>query len=172
MTGSIMRSAHFHSLLLTLIAGLLWSAACPVAHADEADKIQSALIVSFAKLVSWPDGIQPKTLGIMGNNDLGKPLEDLARLQGLTVVKVGSAAEASKCQILYIGKSESGALGTISAGIPRGVLTVGTSSNFADDGGMIKVSITDGKPSLQINKSAAAKGGLTISSRLAALASK
>ena len=75
------------------------------------------------------------------------------------------------CQILFISRSEAARTsGILDRAGPLHILTVGENDVFERNGGMINFVLKNGNVRLAINLTAARKAGLTISSRLLAVA--
>jgi hypothetical protein len=75
------------------------------------------------------------------------------------------------CQILFVDDSEASRMVDIlekAAALP--ILTVGEDEQFAQNGGIINFVLKNGKVRLEIDLAAAKKVGLTVSSKLLAVA--
>jgi hypothetical protein len=144
-------------------------------------QIKAAFLFNFAKFVEWPPaafsgGTSPIIIGILGENPFH---EELARMvqsktidgRPLVVKELHSPAEAVNCHILFISTSEKARLPQILKGLKgAGVLTVGETDHFTENGGMINFVLKGAKVRFEINKDAAASAGLKISSKLMSLA--
>jgi hypothetical protein len=144
-------------------------------------QVKAAFLFNFAKFVEWPAGsLKRPTDGIhicvFGDNPFGTALSEVlagkkVNDRPLVGVRLLEIKEASRCQILFISKSEHTRLGAILvATASAGILTVGDSDNFALDGGMIGFRLEDGKVRLEINLKAAENAQVQISSKLLSLA--
>jgi hypothetical protein len=141
-------------------------------------QVKAAFLFNFAKFVQWPVSAfskeeDPIVIGILGSDPFGKDLDSV--VVGKTVngrsflVKrlAGSNAEAKKCHILFISKSEKNNLATVLGalgGTP--VLTVSEIDQFIQQGGIIKFNTEGGRVMIAINESAAKTAQIAISSRL------
>jgi hypothetical protein len=85
----------------------------------------------------------------------------------IVVRRMDSAAGADNCQVAYIGGSRSGAI--LAALGRKPVLTV-TNAGNGGQRGIIDFVLVDGRVRFSIDQSAADQRGLSISSRLLALA--
>jgi uncharacterized protein DUF4154 len=144
-------------------------------------QIKAAFLFNFAKFVQWPPqafaaGTSPLVIGILGENPFH---DDLARtIQGKTVdehpvviKEFLSPAQATNCHVLFISTSEKTRLPEIIQSLKgASVLTVGEMDRFTETGGMINFILEGTKIRFQINKDAAARAGLKISSKLMNLA--
>jgi hypothetical protein len=165
-------------------ASLLFCAETPMAAdtlaASEA-QVKAAFLFNFAKYVDWPaaafpDAAAPMTIGVLGTDPFGDNLQHV--VEGKTVngrpfvIKhLASGSELSGCQILFISHSEAPRMGGIlekAGALP--ILTVGEDEPFARNGGIIHFVLKNGNVRLEIDLAAAKKAGLTISSRLLAVA--
>jgi hypothetical protein len=168
--------------LLALLACLL---AANSALAQESSPLQyqveAVFLFNFAKYVDWPaaaftNAAAPITIGVLGTDPFGDSLQHVVEgktINGRSFVIKHLATDAglSGCQILFISDSEAARMGEIldkAAALP--ILTVGEDEAFAEDGGIINFVIKDGKVRLEIDLTKARKNGLTISSRLLAVA--
>src|ERR1700682_1553819 len=135
--------------LLSLI--LLLSAALTL-HAQEMGfdeyQVKAAFLYNFAKFVEWPQGTfanphDPIGICIVGQSPFGLTLDDTVRGKKIgdrafAVRSVPDTPQASRCQIMFIGASESErprALREEQKG--AAVLTVGETDDFTVLGGVI-----------------------------------
>lgn len=143
--------------------------------------IKAGYIYNFAKLVEWPalpvPKGQPIVIGVLGNEAFatvlervvdGKKIDDrpfqVKPLKNKTFKDCG-------CQILFVAASESGrADGIIQFQNAASVLTIAEAPDFARQGGIIALVLEDSRVRFMVNVDAATQAGLTISSRLLALA--
>jgi hypothetical protein len=143
--------------------------------------IKAGYIYNFAKLVEWPAAAAPKgqpiVIGVLGNDAFasvldrtvnGKKIDDrpllVKRLKSKHVKDCG-------CQMLFVAAAESAlADEVIQSQGGSGVLTIAESPDFATRGGMIALVLQDSKVRFIVNVHSAAQAGLSISSRLLALA--
>lgn len=154
---------------------LMMSTALPAEPTDTA--VEAAFLPRFARYVTWPvtatpKGSDPFLLCVIGNDPFGGLLDDAARSQlvngrRIVVRRMDSAAAADSCQIAYVGGSRSGAI--LAALGRKPVLTVTDAINGGQRG-IIDFVLVDGRVRFSIDQSAADKRGLSISSRLLALA--
>ena len=147
-------------------------------HAEPTDTaVKAAFLPRFARYVTWPITATPKggdpfVLCLIGDDPFGGQLESAARSQlvngrRIVVRRMDSAAGADSCQIAYVGGSRAGTILTALGRKP--ILTV-TDSNYESQRGIIHFVLVDGRVRFFIDQSAAAQRGLSISSRLLALA--
>jgi len=167
------------AVCLTLFSGnTLIAAESPGATESQ---VKAVFLFNFAKYVDWPDAAfsntnAPITIGLIGTDPFGDKLEHV--IEGKTVKSrpfvikhLASDAELSGCQILFISHSEAPRMREIMAKAgPLPILTVGEDETFAQNGGIINFVLKNGNVRLEIDLAAARKAGVTISSRLLAVA--
>jgi hypothetical protein len=144
-------------------------------------QVEALFLLNFAKYVDWPVGAftnaaAPITIDVLGTDPFGDDLQHTVEGKTLNgrpfVIKhLDSISGLSGCQILFISDSEAsrmvdilGRVGTLP------ILTVGEDELFARNGGVIHFLLKNGNVRLEIDLAAAKKAGLTISSRLLAVA--
>jgi hypothetical protein len=160
-----------------LVASVPWAAAQAAISAES--QVKAVFLFNFAQFLGWPPqafkGSQaPIVIGILGTDPFGPYLDELVRGERIgdrpmVVRRFRRVEDVTDCHILYISRSEAGALPRIVAQLKgRGVLTVGDIDGFTRQGGMVRFTTEEGKIHLRINVQAAQSAGLTISSRLLA----
>jgi hypothetical protein len=143
-------------------------------------RIKAAFLYNFTSFVTWPEALagQPRfTLCVFGNDPFGDLLDKLAgkpvKSSKLVVRRLESLALLDQCQLVFISETSSDQLGaamTLLHGLP--VLTVSDIHGFTELGGIIEFRIIENKVRFDINSSAAASAGLSISSKLLSLATR
>jgi hypothetical protein len=134
-------------------------------------ELKAAILYNLTKFVEWPDSVYtdgraPTVLCILGRNPFGNSLA-----RQLTVRHLESLEAARACQVLYISSSERTYLHQILVAVKgAGVLTVGETSQFAGQGGMVQFTLENKRVQFDINLSAVSRERLKISARLLALA--
>ena len=160
------------------IAALTIVMASTAVQAEPTDTaVKAAFLPRFARYVTWPAVAMPKggdpfLLCIIGANPFGGQLDDAARSQlidgrRIVVRRLDSAAAAGGCQIAFVGGARTASILAALGGKP--VLTV-TDSDSNGQRGMIHFVVEGGRVRFFIDQVAASQRGLTISSRLLALA--
>jgi hypothetical protein len=143
--------------------------------------IKAGYIYNFAKLVEWPAAAarkgQPIVIGVVGNDGFasildrtvnGKKIDD----RPLLVKRLSSRhVKDCGCQMLFVAAAESArADDVIQSQGSAAVLTIAEAPDFATRGGIIALVLQDSKVRFIVNVDAATQAGLSISSRLLALA--
>jgi YfiR/HmsC-like len=144
-------------------------------------QVKAIFLLNFAKYVEWPataftNDATPITIGVLGIDPFGDNLQNAVKgktINGRTFVVKHLAADSdlSGCQILFISGSEAARMGEIlekAGALP--LLTVSESEEFAKSNGIIQFVLKDGKVRLEIDLTSAKRSGLTISSKLLAVA--
>jgi len=163
-----------------LVCGAL--AATPsVSQVADEYHVKAAFLYNFARFVEWPgtafQGRQaPFTICVLGADPFGGALDETvggkqAGDRAFRILRISEAAQANPCQILFISSSERKRTAAIIAALPSaGVLTVGETDGFAAAGGVINFTMNEGHVRFQVNRRAAERADLQISSRLLSLA--
>lgn len=163
-----------------LIAGvLLLSASTLVAqgNAGDAQRLKAAFILRFPQFVAWPAAAfaARSTLEICVNGPgaaVGALREITAgeTLNGmrLTVRDNPSEQDVASCHVLVMARANRPLLAR-AATLP--ILTVGDSTSFLDEGGIIQLNLVDRRVRFAIDHAAARRSGLSLSSQLLRLAS-
>ncbi|HTA29308.1 MAG TPA: YfiR family protein [Candidatus Cybelea sp.] len=162
----------------------LWTGVCQLARADGAlteYQVKALFLLNFIKYVDWPansfaDSNAPITIGICGESKLREALN--AAVAGksvggraIVIRQVESTDDFRPCHILFISDAASSRMrACLEKASAFPILTVGEGAAFAQNGGMINFVLKNGNVRLEIDLSAARKAGLTISSRLLAVA--
>jgi hypothetical protein len=164
------------------IAGIVCSLAIAMPAQDAGEyQVKAAFLYNFAKFVEWPagsfaDGATPLRICILGQDPFGQELRNVANdkmVNGhkLVVDQVADLAAARSCHILFIASSKKADMKQILESLRAAdVLTVGDTKGFAKMGGMINFVLEDDRVRFEVNKTAAGKTGLKISSKLLSIA--
>jgi len=172
------------TLLLWALVAPIASASSGAAHLDTTSKeyqIKAAFVFNFALFTQWPDSAfsdpkAPFVVAVIGDDPFGPALQQVMCgkcIQGhpITVKHLDSPSEIPGCHLLFVPATEDDHLDDIFNAIGnQPILTVGETSKFLWDGGIIQFLIEDGKIRFEICPDAADKAGLRLSSRLMNLA--
>jgi hypothetical protein len=164
--------------LLALCLGLAPTPARAQAPTEEA--VKAAFLPKFARYVGWPQRMQlgpgaPFQLCVIGRDPFGRMLDTAAATEqidghNVTVRRLPSAAGAGTCHVAFVqgaAPADTGRLLLALRGQP--VLTI-TDARSGPQRGMIHFTMVSGRVRFFIDEAEAAARGLSISSRLLALA--
>lgn len=152
------------------------AAALPPARLREAE-VKAVFLLNFTRFVEWPPDSfpgpgDPIVIGVLGADPFGKLLDEAVRgerVNGRPIVvrRFKNAQELEPCQVLYISSSEKERVpGILELLRDSKTLTVGESDRFASQGGAIRLMTEKNRVRFEINKGAADRAGLRISSQL------
>jgi len=146
--------------------------------------VKAAFLYNFAKFIEWPPSVggpKPGTvmLCVVGEDPFGFALDELAArgVEGLAegipvrVKHVQDLDGTEGCHIAFLSNSERKRLKEhLATATDNHVVTVSDLDGFARGGGMIQFVLEDGRVRFWINRAAAERAGVTLSSRLLSLA--
>jgi hypothetical protein len=154
---------------VVLAALALFISLCCGARAQSEATVKAAYLLNFAKLVEWPAaafaGGDSLIIGVVGRDAVGDELARAnASANGRRIeVRRISAGEAAQCHLVFAPAGSESVIGAV-AGKP--VLTVGDGEGFARRGGALGFVKEGGTVKFEANPKAAARNGLTVSSKL------
>ena len=136
-------------------------------------EVEAAYLYNFAKYVRWP----PQHAGgfeicVLGSDPFGSALDQITRGEQiggepLSIRRLHAVSDALGCRILFLGNSESKRLQQDMSVVGiHPILTVSDIDDFAQRGGTIQFVNDDGRVRFIINRTAAEKAGLVLSSEL------
>lgn len=158
-------------LLCCILAALL--AGAPLAAQVSDTAVKAAFIPKFARYVTWPTSPHgPIMICIIGDDPFGSSIDHAAASQSadgrpIMVKRVPSAGDVSGCAIAFVSGPHTGE--TLAALGRAPILSI-TDSRSGSQRGIIHFAIVDGRVRFYIDNAQAQARGLTISSRLLALA--
>jgi len=164
-------------LLLALALSL---GALPVHAQPSETAVKAAFLPRFARYVSWPAPATPSAgapfqLCVVGRDPFGPLLDQAASSElidghEVTVRRMAAAARAEGCQLAFVqGTTPQDTARMLLALRSQAILTV-TDARAGPQRGMIHFTIVGGRVRFFIDDAEAAGRGLSISSRLLALA--
>ena len=168
-------------LLLALGLAAEGRAAVPDSRWPTEYGVKAAFLYHFARYVEWPattasERRQHFVLVILGQDPFGPVLEKtleglVVRERKVVVRRVSRVEDCLDADMVFVSASEDQHLDNILARLDgRSILTVGDSRRFAERGGMINLRVVQSRVTFDINPTAAAAAGLTISSQVLKLA--
>jgi hypothetical protein len=146
-------------------------------------QLKAAFLSNFAKFVEWPvrtfpDGVAPVLVGIVGDDPFGQDIDDTFKgklLQGhpMSVKRVGWRDDLTGFHILYVSASEKRRLDDILDRVKSSsALTVSDLEGFCDSGGVIAFVMDQDRIRFEVNVEIAQRQGLKVSSKLLSLATR
>lgn len=172
----------------TLLLSLAWGAPLPQASYGEQkveeNDLKAVYLYNFLQFVQWPESRRgaPLVIGVVGETPLARALEALqASLEKggkrpIRVVRFGAWREGldlGSCHLLFLAPSEQPEYGRILAGLSgTPVLTVADDGDFLEAGGMIALTVNQGKLRWMINRPPADRAGLRFNAQMLRLAIK
>jgi hypothetical protein len=145
-----------------------------------AEAVEAAFIPKFARYVQWPAGVhpdprQPFQLCVIGRDPFGELLDRAAASEtidgrGVAVRRMATPDGAADCHLAFVrGATSQDTARFLLALRTRPTLTI-TDARAGPQRGMVHFTIAGGRVRFFIDEAAAAERGLSISSRLLALA--
>ena len=161
---------------LVLLAAVIACGSVAVPHAQDVPQeyqIKAAYLYNFLKYVEWPKPLNRTFLiCVAGQNPFGTVLDGLTkneRVRGNLVKTDIILAPEPGCDVIFTPRTSNiSAYLSAAGGMP--ILTVGETPNYIERGGIVNFFLEDGKVRFEINRNAAERAGLRISSRLLHLA--
>jgi hypothetical protein len=142
-------------------------------------KVKSAYLYHLIRFVEWPRLAAPNTLRlcVVGAPEMSTLLNELSnstvqgQAQELTLrVETTDIGDPSRCQILFIGRSEARSSEWLARVRGKSILTVSDRESFASQGGMVGFYRDSRKLKLEINPDVARSANLRVSSKLLEIA--
>jgi len=140
-------------------------------------EVKAAFLLNFARFVQWPSSEEvspnaPFTICILGSDPFDKTIDQIVQGERigdhpLVVRRVRRPEEA--CQVLFVSSTEPEVAHILRETGP-GVLTVGETPGFLRAGGMINFVVDRRRVRFDVNRAAAERASLRISSRLLGVA--
>jgi hypothetical protein len=168
------------------VVGLLLAGALPRAAAAQLApareyEVKAGFLFNFALFVEWPEGTfttptERLRVEVIGHDPFDGALDRLVagksvRGHPVEVVYSADARNAGRAHIVFVSASKRAQLPTVMAGLGKSpALTVSDIDRFAHQGGVIGLVSTGQQIRFVVNRAAAARAGLTLSSRLLSLA--
>jgi hypothetical protein len=142
-------------------------------------QVKAAFLLNFTKFIEWPteafeDAASPLAICVLGEDPFDGTLDQLVAgemVDGrkLVVKRMKKPPALKACQVLFVSSAERD-VSSIVSGLGPGVLTVGDSSQFLREGGIITFVVSDRRVHFDISQPAASRARLTLSARLLGVA--
>jgi len=141
-------------------------------------EIHSAMLYNFIKYVQWPNEGEGGefVVGVMGEDDVFNTLKQWydGKPKGskkYVIKKLASAADASGCAVVYLGKNKSNQFDQIKGSITgKPVLTITNGNGLGQKGSCINFKVIDGKLKFEMNQGTFGSANLKVSSQLSSMA--
>jgi hypothetical protein len=144
-------------------------------------QMKAAYVYNLAKFVEWPSqsfktATDPITICVLGQSPILATLNEAVNGEEiderkLLVRQVAEVQQVGNCHILFIASSDRKYLQSVLRELKKpGVLTLGETSGFAEEGGVANFRLEGGKVRIEINLNAAEQQKLRISPKLLSLA--
>ena len=141
-------------------------------------QVKAAYLYNFAKFVTWPDSEAGAefTICVIGRDPFGQILDDTVRGksvrgQPIALRRIPRAAEPRGCQMVFADYGDEFCRNLPVHSDWDGILLVGEGNSFARCGGMIGLTLKEGRVQFDINVQAVARAHLEVSSKLLQVAS-
>jgi len=167
-------------LLRLLLAAALVAGAAPSRAQPTEEAVKAAFIPKFARYVEWParampPARQPFILCVIGHDPFGRLLDQSAASEtiagrSVAVRRMATADGAAGCHLAFVqGSSGAETTRLLLALRNQPILTI-TDARAGPQRGMVHFTVSGGRVRFFIDEAAAADRGMSISSRLLALA--
>lgn len=166
--------------LAVVACSMAWPPAANAKETASEHDVKAAFLYNFTKFIEWPasafhDDLSTVRLCVLGDDPLGKSLQEIAEEEvagrKLTVLRAASISDPSGCQILFVSRSERERLPRILRELrDTPVLTVGDTSDFLEQGGIVNFVLEGSRVRFEINQEVAERVGIRVSSKLLRLA--
>jgi hypothetical protein len=168
-----------------VLACLLLFLACPYAFSQSEGNaeypLKLAFLFNFTKFIEWPadafpSADAPMEICVVGQDPFGDDLEQSLRRRTvdnrpMAIRRSRPGDDLKGCQIVFVTAEANGQAASIVSRLKNSsVLTVGETKGFAANGGVVNFIVEENKLRFEINLDAAKLTGLSLSSKLLALA--
>lgn len=175
------RSARAIALTFASVVFLRTLFADPVPPPGLELRVKAAFVYNFAKFVEWPPGAfapanAPLTVCALASEPFTVELERAVQgkrmaHRGLLLRRLSDDEAPDGCHVLVVEPVDAKRIAALLAKVRlRPVLTVGQHRDFAQLGGVVNFTRQGDRIRFQINVDAAARAGLSISSKLLSVA--
>lgn len=168
------------SRLFLALAALAAIAPAPAYAQATEEAVKAAFLPRFARYVAWPAPAAPPAgtpfqLCIIGQNPFGRALEQAAAGElidghGVAVRHVPSADRSGGCHLAFVQGAAPGDTARLLLALQRRPVLTVTDARAGPQHGIIHFTVVGGRVRFLIDDAAAADRGISISSRLLALA--
>ena len=141
---------------------------------SEEYRLKAAFVYRFPQFVEWPGPLT--TICVLRPNPFGTVLRELIAgetLNGrpLALREINRPSAITGCHVVFVpGANNPDGKAVLEAVGHHPVLTIGESSHFLDQGGIISLQVIDRRVRFEVSATAAERNGLRLSSQLLRLA--
>lgn len=145
-------------------------------------ELKAAVVSKFPEFTEWPDAALTSRrtidLCIVRPNPFGQTLADLLsgetlRGHAFVVRDLSDTNNLESCHVLFVSmRSAIDRRDLLERAKALPILTIGESSDFLEDGGIVNLRVVDGRVRFDVNLEAANRAGVRLSSQLLRLAQK
>lgn len=166
-----------HAAWIALLGALVCASAAPAQPQASEVSLKSAFLYKFIHYAEWPPEAlgapgDPIALCVIGQDEIAQVLEDAVRGRTIhdrpvVVRKLAGSAAAAGCHVLFVGSPLTAQIDVLLARVAaQPTLTVGDAEGFAHRGGIINFTRSGSRLGFEINRAAAQRAGLQLSSQL------
>lgn len=144
-----------------------------ISKAQDLSKYQALFITKFVDYIAWPSKADKTVIGVVGNSRVIPEMQKIvkSRNKNFQVVKISSAVEAARCQIVFIPVVSNKTFSSIKKAIgDKSVLIITETEALATQGSIITFYKEDNKLKFIVNKKEAEAKKLKLSSNLLSIA--
>lgn len=182
-TTSLAFLTRSRSTALFLRLALLLLCAAPALAQDHPTEpqVKAAYLFNFGKFTRWQAdraGVANFQICVLGKDPFGAVLDSTVSGENINGKKIAvkrmlALQDAAECSVLFVSASEENRLPSILATAQQfSILTVSDIPHFAERGGVIGLMLQQGKIRFEVNRDAAEKSRLSLSSELLKVATK
>lgn len=177
------RSTRVAGWIAALVAGVVLllgvrAAAAPIPKSVPEPQMKGELLIRLAYVVTWPTNSfqssnQPFRVGILGTDPLGDAVEQAINQRKVSgrpfeIIRSAAPKDLTSCQIVFVPRTESKNLAALLPVLRRpGILMVGETERFCQEGGMVSLLRVDGLPLIEFHIGNTRAAALDISGHLA-----
>jgi hypothetical protein len=166
-----------HGGWLVLLGALVCAPGAPAQPQATEVSLKSAFLYKFVHYAEWPPEAlgapgDPIALCVIGQDDVAQVLEEAVRGREIherpvVVRNIAGEEAADGCHLLFVGSALGARFERVLARVAaRPTLTVGDAEGFARRGGIINFTRSGSRLGFEINRAAAQRAGLQLSSQL------
>ncbi len=144
-------------------------------------QVKAAVVFNLAKFTAWPEtafnrSTDSMIIGVVGVSRVIELLEESVdgnRIHGrkVAIEHINEGADVPDCHILFIGSLTDESITDIIDSLSgKSILTISDGSGFANNGGMIELTVKNSKVRFIINLRSIKESGLAVSSQVIKLA--